>query len=69
MTEPATLTTTEAAEILGVTAETVRTWAKKRRIRHVELPSGQLRFTRSDVDAVLTPVEPATPTEPAGVNK
>jgi excisionase family DNA binding protein len=60
------LNTNEAAEFLGVDPQTVRRWAGERKIRHVRLPSGQLRFTRADVEAVLAPVEP----EPAsGVAK
>jgi excisionase family DNA binding protein len=53
------LTTTEAAVILGVDPQTVRRWADDRKIRHIRMPSGQLRFTRTDVEAVLAPVEPA----------
>jgi excisionase family DNA binding protein len=41
-----------------VSDETVRRWADERKIRHVRLPSGHLRFRRSDLDAVLEPVEP-----------
>lgn len=54
------LTTPEAAAIVGVTAETLRRWADSRKIRHVRLPSGQLRFRRSDVEAAMAPVEPTT---------
>lgn len=53
------LTTPEAAAILGVSSETVRRWAESRKIRHRRLPSGQLRFTREDLDEVLEPVEPS----------
>lgn len=56
------LSTTEAAVILGVDPQTVRRWADDKKIRHVRLPSGQLRFTRADIDAVLVPVEPAEAT-------
>lgn len=52
------LTTSAAAALLGVSDETVRRWADEKKIRHVRLPSGQLRFLRTDVLAVLTPVEP-----------
>lgn len=58
MTDDAFLTTPKAAEVLGVSDETLRRWADERKIRHVRLPSGQLRFRRSDLDAALTPVEP-----------
>lgn len=48
-----------AAAVLGVSDETVRRWADENRIRHVRLPSGQLRFRRSDLDELMTPVEPS----------
>lgn len=51
------------AAILGVTDETVRRWAELGRLRHIVLPSGQRRFRRADVEAILQPVEP---TEVAG---
>ena len=52
------LTTSQAAIILHVSDETVRRWAEMKRIRHVRLPSGQLRFRRDDLVEVLAPVEP-----------
>ncbi len=52
------LSTTEAAALFDVTDETIRRWAAARKIRHVRLPSGQVRFRRSDLDALLEPVEP-----------
>jgi len=65
VTQPEYLTTGEAAAVLGVSDETLRRWADDRKVRHVRLPSGQLRFIRSDLDAVLAPVEAAAPS-PAG---
>lgn len=56
------VTTTEAARLFGVSSETVRRWADAQLIPHVRLPSGRLRFRRSDIDALLTPVESGTPT-------
>lgn len=47
-----------AAELLNVTDETIRRWAEKGKIRHVKLPSGHRRYYRSDIAAILTPVEP-----------
>lgn len=58
MSQPEYLTTKAAAKVIGVSAETLRRWAEQKKIRHVELPSGQLRFLRADLEAVLTPVEP-----------
>jgi excisionase family DNA binding protein len=55
------LTTTVAAGILQVSDETLRRWVAEGRIRHVRLPSGQLRFLRRDLEAVLEPVEPVDP--------
>ena len=52
------LTTGAAAKVLGVSDETLRRWVDAEKIRHVKLPSGQLRFRRSDLLAVLEPVEP-----------
>lgn len=52
------LTTSQAAEILGVSDETVRRWASERKIRHRRTPAGQLRFTRQDLESVFEVVEP-----------
>lgn len=62
MPPPEYLTTGEAADVLGVSDETLRRWADDRKVRHVRLPSGQLRFIRADLDAVLAPVETAAAT-------
>lgn len=43
------LTTRQAAELWGVTPGTVRRWAKSRKVTPVYLPSGALRFRRSEV--------------------
>lgn len=56
------LRTAEAATVLGVSDETLRRWAADGKIRHVKLPSGQVRFRKSDLLAVLTPVEPTAET-------
>lgn len=52
------LTTPQAAAVLAVSGQTLRRWADERKVRHVRLPSGQLRFRRRDVEALLAPVEP-----------
>ena len=54
------LTTGDAAAFLGVSEETLRRWADRKQIRHVRLPSGQLRFDPADLTAALEPVEPST---------
>lgn len=60
MTTPTDLTTSAAAKYLGVSDETLRRWADEKRIRHIRLPSGHLRFRPADLDEVLTPVEPTS---------
>lgn len=52
------LTTGEAAKLLAVSDETLRRWTKEGLVRHVRMPSGRVRYRRSDVLAVLEPVEP-----------
>lgn len=52
------LTSTEVARTLGVTDETVRRWADDGKLSHVKLPSGHRRFRQTDVDQLLTPIEP-----------
>lgn len=47
-----------AAQILHVSDETIRRWVAEGLLRHVRLPSGQVRFWRSDIEAILEPVEP-----------
>jgi len=60
MALPELLLTSAAAAYLGISDETLRRWAEDKKIRHVRLPSGQLRFRREDLADVLTPVEPET---------
>lgn len=52
------LSVPEAAALLGIAEQTLRNWVDAGRVRHIRLPSGQLRFLRSDIEAILTPVEP-----------
>lgn len=52
------LTTGKAADRLGVSANTLRRWAEERRIPFVRLPSGQLRFRPTDLDAALVVQHP-----------
>jgi excisionase family DNA binding protein len=54
------LSTSAAAALIGVSDETLRRWADDKKIRHVRLPSGQLRFRPEDIEAALEPVEPET---------
>jgi excisionase family DNA binding protein len=52
------LTSSDVAEQLDVTGETVRRWAESGIIAHIRLPSGQLRFRQADVDIILEGVTP-----------
>ncbi len=53
--EAVRITTGKAAERLGVGTSTLRRWAKEGRVRHVLMPSGQMRFDTADLDAMLVP--------------
>jgi excisionase family DNA binding protein len=62
-TVPALLTTTEAAAYLTergvrVSDETLRRWAKDEKVRHIRLPSGQVRFRPDDLEELASPIEP-----------
>lgn len=52
------LTTGQAARRLQVSLDTVRRWGKAGRIPMIRTPTGNRRFRRSDVEALLVPVEP-----------
>lgn len=52
---PALLTASEVAARAGVSAETVRRWVREGNLAAIELPSGRLRFSPADVDALLSP--------------
>lgn len=47
------LTTTEAAEVLRVTSQTIRDWVRANRLKAVELPGGHLRIPQSEIDRIL----------------
>lgn len=53
------LTTSEAAEQLGVSRSTVLNWCKAGYIQAVQYPSGQWRIAASTVAQILTPKEHA----------
>lgn len=57
MAQTELLTPGEAGAVLGVSGETMRRWANAKKIRHVRLPNGQVRFHPEDVEAHLQPVE------------
>jgi excisionase family DNA binding protein len=62
MTQPPRLLTASevverlAAKGVPVHIETVRNWARQRKVRHVRLPGGDLRFDAADVDALVVPI-------------
>jgi len=47
------ITPKEACRMLGVSASTLRRWAYQGKIRYVRLPSGRLRYYRSDIERIL----------------
>lgn len=49
--------TAEVAQALRVTPKTVWSWHKKGRLDGIELPGGELRFRRADVEAILSPTD------------
>jgi len=51
------LTISQAAKVLGVHPNTLRSWADKGLIAHVKLPSGYRRFRRADVERVREQME------------
>jgi excisionase family DNA binding protein len=59
---PELLTTSEVAEMLRTSSETVRRWAASGQIDAIPLPSGQYRIRRAVVDAILSG-ETAQPAE------
>jgi predicted site-specific integrase-resolvase len=51
---PELLTAREAGEALGgISDETVNRWAKTGKLDHITLPSGQRRFRREVINAIL----------------
>lgn len=45
--------TSELARLLGVTSQTIRKYVRQNKIPHHLSPSGQLFFTKEDVDAII----------------
>lgn len=44
------ITASEAAEPFGVSAETMRRWARTNRVPSVTMPSGRIKFHRSEIE-------------------
>jgi hypothetical protein len=51
-----------SADRVGVSVQTLRNWANAGRVPYVRLPSGQMRFLVSDLDAMIQRVEATEPT-------
>jgi len=47
-----------AGKGLNLTDQTLYRWAKARRVRHIALPSGLVKFRPDDLDELLAPIEP-----------
>lgn len=54
MAQEPLLTAPQVAELLSVSAESVRSWVKAGTIPHIKLPSGVARFRQADIDAILS---------------
>lgn len=55
MTNRRPLTTTQVAELFGVTPEAVASWADAGKLRCFRTPGGHRRFRPEDIDALLDP--------------
>lgn len=47
------LTAPQVAERFGVSAETVRRWAREGKVPTVTMPSGRVKFLRADIDTLI----------------
>lgn len=54
------LTATEVAERFDITPESVRAWARTKKLRAIKLPGGKYRFYREDVEAIERGEQPAS---------
>ena len=52
------LTTSEAAEHLGVSLSTIRRWSDTGHLRGYRTPGGQRRFSKEQIDHFLESLEP-----------
>jgi excisionase family DNA binding protein len=51
------LTVSDAAELLGVSVDTLRNWCDAGKVRHYRTPGNQRRFRREDLLALLEPIK------------
>lgn len=56
------LSTGQAARRLQVSIDTIRRWGEAGRLPMVKTPTGNRRFRRADVEALLVPVDPTEAT-------
>lgn len=49
------MTMKEVAELARVSSSTISRWVSSGKIPAIVLPSGQIRFVREDIEAMLTP--------------
>jgi len=52
--QPILMTRREVADVLRLSLDTLDTWAREGKITSVRLPSGQRRYRRQDVEALIT---------------
>jgi len=52
------MTSQQAADYVGVHVDTIKRWAADGKVRSFRTPGGWWRFSKDDLDALLTPSEP-----------
>lgn len=52
------LSSQEAADYVGVHVDTIKRWAADGKVRSLRTPGGWWRFSKDDLDALLTPDAP-----------
>lgn len=62
---PELINTAAAAEVLGVSVQTVRRWERSGHLRAVRTPGNHRRYDRAQVEQLLA-MPPAEPTEAVG---
>lgn len=61
MTQPSPyLTASEVAERFDITPESVRAWARTKKVPAIRLPGGRYRFRREDIDAIERGEQPVS---------
>ena len=62
---PLGLSTSQAAEALGVSLGTIRRWSDMGYLQSYRTPGGQRRFSREQIERFVTSLEPERPEQPA----